>query len=1169
LRVFLAPRCNRALEVHVLRFWFPLVALALLCAPPAALATGSSRPAFAPIGSYETGLGLESAEIVAYEDGRMFVTNSARASLDIVDVSDPSAPSLIRRVDLSAFGSSVTCVSAHRGLVAVAVPAEPRTSPGKVLILDRDGKLLDKTEVGALPDMLTFSADGMRLLVANEGEPSQDYSIDPQGSVSVLFVWPFKPFQGRILHRRTIGFGDFDAGQPRHAELPAGIRITGPGASVSQDLEPEYISVSPDLLSAFVTLQENNAVAVIDLLRLRVRSIHALGTKDHSLESNGFDPSDRDSSISIGTWPVRGMYQPDGIAAFATARGTYYITANEGDARAYDGFAEDVRVGSSGYVLDSTVFPNASALKSNARLGRLTVTRASGDLDGDGDFDEIQVFGARSFSIHAADGRRVFDSGDALERLTAATFPANFNSNNDTNDFDSRSDNKGPEPEGVTVGRIGPRTYAFIGLERIGGVLIYDVTDPLAPIFVQYTNNRDFGSDPVGPDSGPEGLVFVDAFSSPTHRPLLLVSNEISGTVTLYEARDPDGADQLTLLHNNDGESTLLPLLNSAGGVQVPVAGVAAFKSVTDRELRSARALRQSALNVYAGDAFLASSTLACSLPPNPPTTPVYDALAQRQIAYDAHILGNHEFDFSPDFLERFIRGFRINGVLAQPFLSANLDFSAEPGFANLIAADGLLETGGSTDGRVVARSAIAVDRITGSRYGIVGATTPTLPTISSPRNVAVTTVDLVDTAAVVQREIDRLRSLGVRKLILVSHLQDVANDRALVRQLAHVDVAVAGGGDELLASPAIPDADELLPGETQPIQGTYPLVETDALGRSVYIVTTSGNYKYLGRADLVFDDAGEVREFVPARSYPRRVVLAGAAASAVGIADAVAPDAALIASVDMPVEDCLADLSQPIATTEILLNVSRSGVSGVFATGNRSGETNAGNLIADGFLDSYDRYAPLFGLPPRGPGNPVIAVQNGGGIRQNAGDLLPVGGLVPGPITRRNTLDVLAFLTNAITVVSVSPSELEAILERSVAAIGGGQFLQIGGFRIEADLSRSAQVVLADGTISVAGDRIREVVLDDGTPIISGGTPVVGAPDVRIVTNSFTAAGGDNYPTLAAIPDKVQFPATYEQALVEYLLGFPMGPSGLPTIAADDSRYATSGAGRIAFVTP
>jgi 5'-nucleotidase len=367
-----------------------------------------------------------------------------------------------------------------------------------------------------------------------------------------------------------------------------------------------------------------------------------------------------------------------------------------------------------------------------------------------------------------------------------------------------------------------------------------------------------------------------------------------------------------------------------------------------------------------------------------------------------------------------------------------------------------------------------------------------------------------------------------------------------------------------------IPDADELLPGETQPIAGPYPIAETDADGRTVYIVTTSGNYKYVGRIDASFDANGEIASIHADASYPRRVVEAGAAASALGVADAVVPDAGIVASVVAPVQTCLANLAQPIATTESLLNVSRSGVSGVFLVGNRSGETNAGNLIADAFVAAYDRSASDFGLPPRGPANAVLGAQNGGGIRQNAGDVLPVGGALPGPITRQNTLDVLAFLTNSVTIVNgVSPDDLKEILERSASAIGGGQFLQLSGLRVVIDTAQPAQVVLADGTITAPGSRVREVVLEDGTPIVSGGAVLAGAPSVRIVTNSFTAAGGDNYPTLRDLTDKVQLPATYEQALVEYLLEFPIGASGLPTIPASDPRYAPGGEGRITFATP
>lgn len=1120
-------------------------------------ASGPPSIAFAPIGAYATGIGEGSAETAAFERNRLFVTNSANNSLDIVNLTDPAAPQLLQRIDLSPYGAGPNSVAVRNNLVAVAVEANPKTDPGKVVLFNRDGRYLNQFTVGALPDMLTFSPKGDFILVANEGEPNDDWSVDPEGSVSILPIW-----QGaRNLPQAnitTVTFHSFEKGGKCEADLDPRARIFGPTAGldnprrVSQNLEPEYITFAPDGRTAYVTLQEANAVAVLDMRYQEFTKIIALGEKDYSLPGNGFDASDRDNAINIANWPVYGFYMPDAIASFRVRGQTYLITANEGDARDYPVFSEEVRVGSGSYRLDPTVFPNAASLKQNANLGRLTVTNQNGDTDGDGDFDKIYAFGARSFTIWNDKAEVVWDSGDQLEQITAATYPAFFNSEGPGSAFDSRSDNKGPEPEAVAVGTINGRVYAFVGLERIGGVMIFDVTVPSAPRFIQYTNNADFSNG--SGDRAPEIISFIPANLSGNGKARFLVANEVSGTVTIYEQIDPNGAGTLTLLHNNDGESSLLPLRTTVSGVTLDIAGVAAFKAVTDREIAAARALGNAVVNVYAGDAFLASSTLACSLPPNPPSTPVYDALAQRQIAYDAHILGNHEFDFAPDFLERFIRGFAINGRLTQPFLSANLDFSAEPGFADLIKAGGVI-VGRTADGQVVANSLIIDDKINGQRFGIVGATTPLLPTISSPRNVQLLSADDASTAAVVQAEVDRLTNVyGVKKIILVSHLQAVANDRALARLLRNVDIAVAGGGDDLL----INNPATLLPGDSPAsIQGPYPIVETDADGKPVYIVTTSGNYKYLGRIDATFDSAGAVVNINAQESFPRRVVPAGAGATALGISDAVTPDAAIVSSVNTPVAACLAALNTPIARTEVPLNVSQIGIPSQPGVGVRNAETNAGNLIADAFLYSYDLYGPSFGLAPRSASNPVIAIQNGGGIRQNAGDVLPVGGVTPGPITRRNTLDVLAFLTNSITVVrNVSPSDLEAILERSAASLPGrgGQFLQIAGFRVVYDYGNPV------------GSRVISVTLNDGTPIIQDGATVPGAPSVSIVTNSFTAAGGDDYPAFAANPNKVQFPATYEQAWVEYLLTLPV-EDGLPTVQSDDPRYAPGGEGRITIV--
>jgi hypothetical protein len=198
----------------------------------------------------------------------------------------------------------------------------------------------------------------------------------------------------------------------------------------------------------------------------------------------------------------------------------------------------------SSLALDSTVFPDPVTLKNNANLGRLNVTKSLGDVDGDGDYDQLYTLGGRSFSIWGLDGSLVFDSGSDFERVIAARNPASFNASNDDRAFDSRSDNKGPEPEAVAVGEVGERMYAFIGLERQGGIMIYDVTTPRSPVFVDYVNNRDFSVDPAtlpaAKDLGPEGVIFIDAKDSPSRKPLLVVANEVSGTVTIYAVTEAD-----------------------------------------------------------------------------------------------------------------------------------------------------------------------------------------------------------------------------------------------------------------------------------------------------------------------------------------------------------------------------------------------------------------------------------------------------------------------------------------------------------------------------------------------------------------------------------------------------------------------------------------------------
>lgn len=483
------------------------------------------------------------AEISAYDrkSKRLFVTNAGEASLAVVDLSNPALPATVATLT---FGTTVTSVAVHNGLVAVGVPASPKTDPGKVVFFRADFPALatpsfQEVGVGALPDMVVFTPDGLHLLVANEGEPKEDYTVDPEGSVSIIDVKTCGR-RGNQPKVRTVRFSDFNVGGPRAAELPSGVRAYGPNATLAQDLEPEYIALSPDGRLAYVTLQEANAIAVIDVRSARVKRIAALGFKDFSLEGNAFDASDKDKAINIRSWPVSGLFLPDGIASFKAKGRTYLITGNEGDTRDYPGFSEEVRV--KNLTLDPVVFPNATELKKDPALGRLKVTRTLGDIDGDGDYDALYAFGGRSFSIWDAGMNQVFDGGDEFERYFADNMPGLFNSDNEANlSFDSRSASKGPEPENVATAEIKGRIYAFIGLERIGGIMVYDVTEPVQPFFVQYVNSRNFDGDVAAGtagDVGPEGVLYIAKQDSPNHKALLIVSNETSGTVAIYRVEE-------------------------------------------------------------------------------------------------------------------------------------------------------------------------------------------------------------------------------------------------------------------------------------------------------------------------------------------------------------------------------------------------------------------------------------------------------------------------------------------------------------------------------------------------------------------------------------------------------------------------------------------------------
>jgi hypothetical protein len=404
------------------------------------------------------------SEIAAYDSAtkRAFTVNLSDQRIDILDISDPTAPFLADSIDVTPWGSQANSVSVHDGVVAIAIEGAAKTDLGTVAFFTAEGVFLNALTVGALPDMLTFTPNGQLVLVANEGEPNsynQPTSIDPEGSVSIIDMrrGVLNLTQADVT---TAGFGAFN-----DATLDSSIRIYGPNATVAEDLEPEYIAVSHDSQTAWVTLQENNALAIIDLNEKRVTKLVGLGFKDHSLAGNGLDSSDRDShAINIVPRPVLGMYQPDAIAAFEHQGRTFLITANEGDVREWLGLPGDTeaaRVSALG--LDTAAFADAATLKTNPLLGRLNVTKFKGNTDADADFEQLYSFGARSFGIWDAGGSLVFDSGDFLERLTAARNPAFFNATKPTTRTISRTRTTGPTTTAATTRDRSPKASRWRG----------------------------------------------------------------------------------------------------------------------------------------------------------------------------------------------------------------------------------------------------------------------------------------------------------------------------------------------------------------------------------------------------------------------------------------------------------------------------------------------------------------------------------------------------------------------------------------------------------------------------------------------------------------------------------------------------------------------------------
>ncbi len=1049
------------------------------------------------LGAYATGVfDGGAAEIVAHDPatGRLFVVNGDAAAVDVLDVSDPADPRFDFAIDIAPYGASVNSVAFHDGLLAAAVENEDPQAPGSVVLFDADGAFLASVPAGALPDMVTFTPDGTWLLVANEGEPDDDYTVDPEGSVTIVDLRAGV----ENASAATAGFTGFN---DRIDQLrAAGVNIYGPGASVAQDLEPEYIAVTPDSGTAWVSLQENNALAEIDIESAVVLRVLPLGFKDHSAAGNGMDASNEDGGIDIRPRPVFGMYQPDAIAVFEAGGRTYIATANEGDSRDYDAFSEEERVG--GLMLDPTAFPDAETLQTDANLGRLKVTLTRGDIDGDGDFDALYSYGARSFSIWepTIDGLSlVYDSGDDFERITAQRMPSLFNASNDENEADDRSDDKGPEPEGIEIGRMGGRIFAFIGLERIGGIMVYDITDPTRPAFVRYVNDRDPQGDPAAGTAGdlaPEGIAFIPASASPAGRPLLAVTNEVSGTTTLYGIEPVDAPFTLQILHSSDNESsfqdpnTLEPkLLNYATVVD-------GLQTLADRE-------KMASLHLTAGDHTLpgpfytAAEDVAGLGAPGLADIAFFNAMGLA-----ANGIGNHEFDGGLDDFARML------AAADYPFLAVNLDFS------NARTSEGMPPIRIGVDGGSVAENAGKVARsayieAAGERIGLIGRAPADFFNVIKDPETTLPGVDfvggrdpdtnqpLVSAVGQVLAQVDLLTAQGIDKIILLDHAQDFTGDPLSAEWLRGVDIIVAAGSTGFMAAPEPTGPFNFLREGDTP-GADYPTVRQDSEGNPVLVVNSDQQYTYVGNLMVIFDSRGHIA-YVDPRSGP--VATTDAAIEALEATlgeDPSPPDAVETVFADLTETEEIQEQFEVVGTTVHPLNGNRADV--------RSRETNLGRLAADSTLWYARREYPDLMVD--------VALKNGGGIRDT----------IQGPNITRLTIGAALAFDNKLAVVALTGREMLAVMENAVSRAPAldGRFPQVAGMALEYDPEREG---ISDATALDTPSRVRTLRItraDGAVDTLVENFALVGDPDrtFTLATNDFLLTGGDGYAALKAAAD-------------------------------------------------
>ena len=561
-----------------------------------------STLSFSVLGTHESGsdFATSSAEIVTYDTStdKLYVVNSQNKSVDVLSFDVDGKPVKQGVIDLTGaqtdagitFGAANSVV-AKNGLVAIAVENAQKQSAGVIALYNStDLSFVNTYPAGALPDMVTMTEDGLKIVAANEGEPSGDYANDPEGSVTVIDIAAGTADNEAVVTQIT--FTEFNQGQARHSELQ-NVRLPSPhGASVAQDLEPEYVAITSDN-KAVISLQENNAFATINLSNNTIESIKGLGTKSWASVADGgqgyeLDLTNKDGVFTTSSYPqLVGYYMPDSIASFTIDGNDYVISANEGDGREYiyettqqtcntashkwdgddyapggddenatnyqneiddcisytdEGRGKDLDVHTDHPLMNESVYGVDGTIANKNAIGRIKVLMDNETIAAD---DNIPTFGARSFSIWNASGERIYDSGSQLSEI--ANTVSHFNVSNDTQENDNRSDDKGVEPEAIEVAVINGATIGFIGLERQGGIAAYNISNPVAPVFLDYINNRDFTADvctqvdedgecdngtynSAAGDLGPESIEYFTRAG----QHFIAVGNEVSGTTTVF-----------------------------------------------------------------------------------------------------------------------------------------------------------------------------------------------------------------------------------------------------------------------------------------------------------------------------------------------------------------------------------------------------------------------------------------------------------------------------------------------------------------------------------------------------------------------------------------------------------------------------------------------------------